>query len=109
MLYPDEGFIVSRRTNSNLTISFDGSASDSAQKLRLPALNKQVVMNNPYGGDLLLGELIPSNFISRPASTGKFRSSAGEDGNNADGDEIWFLRPNGSESWSRYWYPIWLQ
>ena len=104
VLYPDEGFIVSRRTNSNLTMSFDGSASDSAQKLRLPALNKQVVMNNPYGGDLLLGELIPSNFISRPASTGKFRSSAGEDGTNADGDEIWFLRPNGSESWSRYWY-----
>jgi hypothetical protein len=105
VLYPDEAFIVARRNSTALTLSFDGTSSDSAQKLRLPALNKQVVMNNPYGGDLLLGELIPSNYIRRAELAGTFRSSQGESTDaEKDGDEIWFLRPNGLESWSRYWY-----
>ena len=52
VIYPDEGFIVGRRTNSSVTIQVDGATSDSAQKLRLPEKNKQIVINNPYGGDL---------------------------------------------------------
>jgi hypothetical protein len=100
VVYPDEGFIIGRRTNSNITLSFEGSASDSSQKLRLPAVNKQVVMNNPYGGDLLLAEIIPSLYIGTGAND--FRPGSNED--DAQADQLYFLRANGESAWSRYWY-----
>ena len=100
VVYPDEGFIIGRRTNSNVTLSFEGSASDSSQKLRLPAVNKQVVMNNPYGGDLLLAEIIPSLYIGTGAND--FRPGSNED--DAQADQLYFLRANGESAWSRYWY-----
>ena len=100
VVYPDEGFIVGRRNSGPVTLSFEGSASDSSQKLRLPAVNKQVVMNNPYGGDLLLAEIIPSLYIGTGAND--FRPGTDED--DAQADQLYFLRPNGLETWSRYWY-----
>ncbi|MFL2929459.1 MAG: hypothetical protein ACJZ72_12865 [Opitutales bacterium] len=100
VVYPDEGFIVGRRTNSNVTLSFEGSASGSSQKLRLPAVNKQVVMNNPYGGDLLLAEIIPTQYIGTGAND--FRPGSNED--DAQADQLYFLRANGASAWSRYWY-----
>jgi hypothetical protein len=100
VVYPDEGFIVGRRTNSNVTLSFEGSASDSSQKLRLPAVNKQVVMNNPYGGDLLLAEIIPTQYIG----TGAYDFRPGSNEDDAQADQLYFLRANGASAWSRYWY-----
>lgn len=97
VIYPDEGFIVSRRTNSPVTLSFDGATSDSTQKLRLPAVNKQIVINNPYGGDLLLGEIIPANYIGTGASD--FRPGASQDDNTSD--KLYFLV---GASWDQYWY-----
>ena len=97
VIYPDEGFIVSRRTNSPVTLSFDGATSDSTQKLRLPAVNKQIVINNPYGGDLLLGEIIPANYIGTGASD--FRPGTSQDDNTSD--KLYFLV---GASWDQYWY-----
>ena len=97
VIYPDQGFIVGRRTNSNITLSFDGTASDTSNKLRLPATNKQIVMNNPYGGDLLLGELIPSQYLGTSASD--FRPGSSQDDNTSD--QLYFL--SGS-TWDQYWY-----
>ena len=103
VIYPDEGFIVERRTNSPVSISFDGTTSDSAQKLRLPALDKQVVMNNPYGGDLLLGELIPPQYIGNGAR--QFRPGSSDTDENAD--KLYFLASTDTESsnaWDQYHY-----
>ena len=41
-------------------MDFEGAASTADQKLQLPAVNDAFVMNNPYGTDMILGELIPS-------------------------------------------------
>ena len=103
VIYPDEGFIIGRRTNSAVSLSVDGATTDSAQKLRLPALNKQVVMNNPYGGDLLLGELIPPQYIGNGAR--QFRPGSSDSDN--DADKLYFLASTDTESssaWDQYHY-----
>ena len=100
VVYPDEGFIVGRRTNSSVILSFDGSVTSSSQKLRLPAVGKQVVMNNPYGGDLLLAEIIPALYVGTGAYD--FRPGSSEDDTQAD--HLYFLRANGESAWSKYWY-----
>ena len=98
VLYPDEGVIVARRTNSTATIKVDGSVSDVNQKMRLPPTGQQVVMNNPFGTDVLLGEIIPCGYLGTGA--GKFRPSA-SDGNYTLADTIYFL--SGS-TWTQYYY-----
>jgi hypothetical protein len=100
VLLPDEGFIIGRRTNQILTLSFDGSSSSVEKKLRLPTVNNQVVINNPYGGDLLLAEIIPTQYIGTGAN--EFRPGSDED--DAQADQLYFLRANGASAWSRYWY-----
>ena len=97
LIYPDEGFIIARRTNSTATINIVGGASEVNQKLRLPAVGQQVVMNNPFGVDVLLGEIIPSQFFGTSASD--FRTGASDSDTNAD--IIFFL--SGS-TWTQYWY-----
>jgi hypothetical protein len=98
IIYPDEGFIVARRTNSAASIELVGSVSDVNQKLRLPASGAQVVMNNPFGVDVLLGEIIPTKFLG--TSSTDFRPSA-NDGNTTLADTIFFL--SGS-TWDQYYY-----
>jgi hypothetical protein len=73
VIYPDEGFIVAKRTSGTLTLDFDGGVSTSDQKMQLPVTSGSVVMNNPYGTDMLLGELIPSETFG--TSSVEFRPS----------------------------------
>ena len=98
VIYPDEGVIVARRTGSTATIKVDGSVSEVNQKMRLPATGQQVVMNNPFGTDVLLGEIIPCGYLGTGA--GQFRPSA-SDGNYSLADTIYFL--SGS-TWTQYYY-----
>ena len=73
VIYPDEGFIVAKRTPGTLTLDFDGGVSTSDQKMQLPVTSGAVVINNPYGTDMLLGELIPSETFG--TSSVEFRPS----------------------------------
>jgi hypothetical protein len=98
VLYPDEGVIVARRTGSTATIEVVGSVSEVNQKMRLPATGQQVVMNNPFGTDVLLGEIIPCGYLGTGAS--QFRPSLA-DGNYTLADTIYFL--SGS-TWTQYYY-----
>lgn len=97
-IYPDEGVIVARRTGSTATIEVVGSVSEVNQKMRLPATGQQVVMNNPFGTDVLLGEIIPCGYLGNGAS--QFRPSA-SDGNYTLADTIYFL--SGS-TWTQFYY-----
>ena len=98
VIYPDEGVIVARRTGSTATIKVEGSVSEVNQKMRLPAIGQQVVMNNPFGTDVLLGEIIPCGYLGTGA--GQFRPSLA-DGNYTLADTIYFL--SGS-TWTQYYY-----
>jgi hypothetical protein len=98
IIYPDEGVIVARRTGSTATIEVVGSVSEVNQKMRLPATGQQLVMNNPFGTDVLLGEIIPCGYLGTGA--GQFRPSA-SDGNYTLADTIYFLA---GSTWTQYYY-----
>ena len=98
VVWPDEAFIIARRTNSQLKINSDGEVMTTDQKMQLPASGGQFVMNNPFGADLLVGELISSADIG--SGNDKFKpGTTAQDG--ADGDNVYLLE--GSE-WKKYWY-----
>jgi len=97
VLYPDEAFIVSKRTNGSLTLDFDGAASTADKKMQLPALDGAFVMNNPYGTDMILGELVPSKVFGTSAL--EFKPGSGDTDTAAD--QLFFL--DGSV-WSQFYY-----
>lgn len=98
VVYPDEAFILARRTNSALALSFDGGVVSTDQQMQLPASGKQYVMNNPFGADILLTELINSSDIG----SGNSEFKPGTTGNNGeDGDNVYLLQ---GSTWSKYWY-----
>ena len=97
VIYPDEGFIVAKRTSGTLTLDFDGGVSSSDQKMQLPVTSGAVVMNNPYGTDMLLGELIPSETFG--TSSVEFRPGSSDTDVNAD--QLFFLD---NAVWSQFYY-----
>ena len=98
VVWPDEGFILARRTNSALNIEMDGIPMTTDQKMQLPAAGGQFVMNNPYGVDILLCELISPSDVG-DANTQFKPGTTGNDG--TDGDNVYILSGN---AWSKYWY-----
>ena len=104
VIYPDEAFVIARRTGSEINLSFEGYAVTTDQKLQLPASGAQYLMNNPFGTDMFLCELISSADISSNSSganwTKKFKTgTTANDG--ADGDNIFLLA---GSTWKKYWY-----
>lgn len=99
VIYPDEAFIVTKRTSGTVTFEFGGTVQTNDQEMFLPAGGNQVLMNNPYGTDVMLGELIPSTEIAASSST-KF--NPGTSASAANTDTISFLQSDGS--WTTFWY-----
>jgi len=98
VVWPDEGFIVARRTNSELVVPMDGEVLTANQKMQLPASGGQFISNNPYGTPILFPELISP--INVGTANDKFKpGTTANDG--ADGDNVYLL--SGS-TWSKYWY-----
>jgi hypothetical protein len=103
-IYPDEGIIVARRTSGAATIEIVGTVSEVNQKMRLPATGQQVVMNNPFGTDVLLGEIIPCGFFgdgTEPLAERPLKFRTGSSHTDTNMDSIYFLI--GSE-WKQYYY-----
>lgn len=87
VIFPDEAFIIANRTSGNLELDFDGTVSSNNKKIYLPVSGDQVIMNNPYGADMLLGELIPSEYIG--SGNNKFKTGSSQ--TDANSDKIYFL------------------
>jgi hypothetical protein len=68
ILYPDEGFIIAKRTAVGLNIDFEGGAQTTAQKMRLPKSGGSACMSNPFGADMLISEIIPPVLIGSGAN-----------------------------------------
>ena len=97
VIWPDEGFIIARRTNSALNLASDGVVLSTDQKMQLPAAGKQFVMNNPFGTDILFSELFsPTNI-----GTGNDKFKPATDASGDTGDNVYLLV--GTE-WKKYWY-----
>ncbi|MBT3637995.1 MAG: hypothetical protein HN531_13740 [Opitutae bacterium] len=98
ILYPDESFIVANRTSNDIELTIEGAVGTTNQKMYLPAYPQQALMNNPFGADVILGEIIPADYMGTEVYD--FRPSA-SDGNTTNADTIFFL--SGS-SWNEYYY-----
>jgi hypothetical protein len=98
ILYPDESFIVANRTNNDIELTIEGAVGTTNQKMYLPAFPQQALMNNPFGADVVLGEIIPADYMGTEIYD--FRPST-SDGNTTYADTIFFL--SGS-NWNEYYY-----
>ncbi|MFP6899306.1 MAG: hypothetical protein VCA36_00090, partial [Opitutales bacterium] len=58
ILYPDEAFIIARRGTTDLELEFSGNLLSVDMQAMLPATNEKRLLNNPFGMDVLLTELI---------------------------------------------------
>ena len=96
-MYPDEGFIIAKRTSGTLNMDFEGNSKTSNQKMKLPSSGRATCMNNPYGTDMLLGEIIPPKLIG--SGNAKFNTGSSDTDTNAD--ILYFLV--GTE-WKQFYY-----
>ncbi|MDC3282906.1 hypothetical protein OAU80_02410, partial [Opitutales bacterium] len=101
VIYPDEAFIVARRSSGTVTLESEISFDDSPTQIYLPESGKTFIANNPFGMDLLLTEIIPSTEI-HDSTTSKFR--AGASISDIDMDTITILGPGSDTDWKKYWY-----
>ncbi|MAK28205.1 MAG: hypothetical protein CMI22_07580 [Opitutae bacterium] len=99
ILYPDEAFIVAKRTSGDATFELEGAVETSDRQMFLPETGNQMLMNNPYGTDLLLGELIPSTAIG----TGTNQFKPGSSASDTSMDVVTFL-VGGTTTWLSYYY-----
>ena len=95
VLYPDESFLVAKRTSGAATFTSEGVVETVNANLKLPATGKFAITNNPYGTDMKLCELIPSTAIG--TGHGQFRPGSSD----SDGDTVTFLE---GTQWKKFWY-----
>ena len=64
VIYPDEAFIIAKKTPGDVTFEFEGQIETTDKKLLLPESGNQILAKNPYGADLMITELIPTSAIT---------------------------------------------
>jgi hypothetical protein len=98
VIYPDEAFIITRRSSGTVTIESEIGLDDTPSQIYLPVSGDSFIANNPFGMSLLLTEIIPSTEIA-DSDNSKFRAGSSVD--DSDMDTITVL--SGS-TWKSYWY-----
>ena len=59
IIYPDESFIIARRSSPGLELKITGIATTQNSFVQIPASGKRALMNNPFAVDTMLSDLIP--------------------------------------------------
>jgi hypothetical protein len=99
VIYPDEAFIIAKRTAGDVTFEFEGQIETSDKKLLLPESGNQILAKNPYGADLMISELIPSTAITtHDGNASLFRAM---ETSSDEGDIITLLNGN---VWEQFYY-----
>ena len=99
IIYPDESFILARRTASPLELFLFGGAHTQNSFVKIPATGERFLMNNPFGVDVMLSDLIASINITDDNSTASSKWLASV--NQANADNVHILK-NGV--WNSYWH-----
>ena len=98
IIYPDESFILARRSPQLLELELKGVADTSNSFVQIPPSGKRMLMNNPFGVDAMLSDLIPpENLTKDTTETNKWFVSINQE--NADNIEI--LKDG---VWTTYWH-----
>ena len=71
VIYPDESFMIARRGNTPLDIVLSGTVLTQNTFFKIPQQGKRLLMNNPFGVDIMLSDLISSENIDDNVSNGK--------------------------------------
>ena len=99
VIYPDEAFIIAKRTAGDVIFEFEGQIETSDKKLLLPESGNQILAKNPYGADLMISELIPSTAITtHDGNASLFRAM---ETSTDEGDIITLLNGN---VWEQFYY-----
>ncbi len=99
VVYPDEAFIIAKRTAGNVTFEFEGQVETTDKKLLLPESGNQILAKNPYGTDLMISELIPSTAITtHDGNASLFRAM---ETSTDEGDIVTLLNGN---VWAQFYY-----
>ena len=64
IVYPDESFILARRSNNSLELNLFGVALTQNSFVQIPASGKRFLMNNPFGVDVMLSDLVPATNLT---------------------------------------------
>lgn len=97
IIYPDESFILARRSSPGLEFKISGVALSLDSYVQIPAEKKRFLMNNPFGVDVMLSDLIPNNSLTLDVNeTKKWYVNA----NQETADNVEVLK-NGV--WTTYW------
>lgn len=98
VIYPDEAFLIAKRTSGAVTFEFEGEIETGDKKLLLPESGNQILAKNPYGADMMLAELIPSTMIApKDGNSSLFRAGTTQE----NSDLVTFLAGSG---WEQFWY-----
>lgn len=99
VIYPDEAFIIAKKTPGDVTFEFEGQIETTDKKLLLPESGNQILAKNPYGADLMITELIPTSAIT--PSDGNASLFRAMNTSNDVGDILTILDGN---QWKQYYY-----
>ena len=70
IIYPDESFMIARRGNTPLDLVLSGTALTQNTFFKIPQQGKRFLMNNPFGVDMMLSDLISTDNIDNNVSNG---------------------------------------
>lgn len=62
---PDEGMIIARRSNLPLDLVLSGTVRTQGTFIELPEVNQRALINNPFGLDIMLSDLIPPSSLTQ--------------------------------------------
>ena len=98
IILPNQSFVIARRSNEPVTLTLSGVALSQKTFIDVPSSGKRLLLSNPYSVDLMLSDLVDTNFITENNQT-SFFWLANSDQENADNIKI--LKDG---VWSTYWH-----
>jgi hypothetical protein len=98
IVYPDEAFILARHNTPALDLAFEGVALTVNSFAHLPDSNNTFLLNNPFGADMMLSDLIAAENITTDLNESeKWYAHLSDE----EADNVEILR-NGV--WTTYWH-----
>ena len=64
VVYPNQSIVIARRSPSDLNLILNGTALTESTFIDIPLSGKRLLLSNPYAVDLMLSDLVDSQFIT---------------------------------------------
>ncbi len=98
VILPNQSFVVARRTATPINLVLSGTALTTRTFIDIPQSGKRVMLSNPYSVDLMLSDLVDTEYIT-DNNQSSFLWLADRDQERADNVKV---LKNGV--WSTYWH-----